>query len=353
MAIQNYATQASRNLINASSRMLKYAEPIQVLGTFGLQEEQPLRKTDTVVFRRLKPFNATAAANPASGYSETPSIVAANFITAEGTTPTANTIGWTDISVTLEQYAVLYKFSSKSELMYEDNIPDNMLKRTAKDLAEVAELVAYGVVRAGTSVIYANGSTRAAVNTTITLPKLRQAARAMEANRASKVTSAIKPGLNFGTVPVEESYIVFMHTDMSSDVRELPGFVKRVEYGSAISPVHAREIGACEEFRFVTSPLFTPFLAGGAAVAGTGMVSAGAANCDVYPMIVMAEEAWGHVSLKGHGKPAIKARLIPSTEINHANPSGMFGYVGANFWYAAVRLNENWMTRIETCASSL
>ena len=354
MTMQKYSTpKASRNLIRAEMKMLKHAEPIRVLGTFGSQKEQPKRKTDTIVFRRLKPFNATAAANPADGYSETPSITAASFVTSEGTTPTANTISYTDVTVSLEQYAVLFKFSSKAALMYEDNIPDDMSKLTGETLGEVAELVCYGAIRAGSSVIYTNGSARSTLNTVVSLNSFRLAARAMEKNRAKQVTSKIASGPNYGTAAVEPGYIVFMHTDITSDVRDLPGFTKRVDYGSAIKPVHARECGACEEFRFVTSPLFAPYLAAGAAIGTDGMVAADTTNNDVYPMIIIGEEAFGHVSLKGHGYTAISPTVIPASVKNHANPSGMFGYVGADFWYACVRLNENWMTRIETCATDL
>lgn len=346
MAIQKYGTVASRNLIRAEMKMLKHAEPIQVLTQFGDQKEQPLNKTDTIVFRRLKPFNATS--------SEVPNITAINFMTAEGVTPTANTISYTDVTTVLNQYAVLFKFSSKASLMYEDNIPDDMSKLTGETLAEVAELICYGQVKAGTSVIYANGTTRAGINSTISLPKLRLAARTMESNRAKQVTSAIKSGPDFGVSAVEPGYIVFHHTDMLSDVRDLPGFTKRVDYGSAIKPVHPREVGACEEFRFVTSPLFAPFAAAGAAVATyPGYVAADSTNIDVYPMVIMAESAWGQCSLKGNGYTGVSPTIIPANVKNHANPSGMFGYVGADFWFSSVRLNENWMTRIECAAKEL
>jgi len=345
MSVQGYSTVASRNLIRAEMKMLKHAEPIQVLGSFGDMKEQPLRRTDTVVFRRLKPFNATAA--------EVPNITATEFITAEGVTPTANTISYTDVTVTLKQYSVLFKFTSKAELMYEDDIPSDMAKLTGETMAEVAELVCYGQIKAGSNVIYANGTTRVGLSTTMTLAKLRQAARTLESNRGKKVTSSIKAGQNFDTSPVEESYIIFIHTDMSADVRDIPGFTKRVEYGTAIKPVHAREIGAVEEFRFVTSPLFAPFLAAGAAIASTGMVSAAGVKVDVYPCIIIAESALGHVSLKGKGYSSVSPTIIPSSQKNHANPSGMFGYVGADFWYNSVRLNENWMIRWEGGATDL
>jgi N4-gp56 family major capsid protein len=344
MPQQTYSLVPSRNLIRAEMKMLKHVEPIQVIGKFGMQKEQPLRKTDTVVFRRLRPFNATAA--------EVPNITAANFVTAEGTTPNANTISYTDVSVTLQQYAVLFKFTSKSQLMYEDDIPGDMAKLTGETLAEVAELVAYGQIRAGTSVLYANGSTRLGLNRAISLTKLRLAARSMESNRARKVTSAIKPGPNFGTSSVEASYVVFHHTDLNSDMRDLPGFTKREDYGSSIKPVHEREIGACEEFRFVPSPLFAPYLAAGDLDAGL-MVSTGGVRYDVYPVVIIAEDCFGHVSLKGNGFTGISPTIIPSNVKNHANPSGMFGYVGADFWYSPVRLNENHLVRLEVAATEL
>ena len=354
MTMQTYSSPtASRNLIYAEMEMLKYAMPIQVLGTFGVQKQHPLRKTDTVVFRRVRPFNVTIESNPADGYSETPSITPTDFITSEGTTPTPNTISYTDVTATLEQYSVLFKFSSKAELMYEDDIPNDMKKQTGETLAEIAELVCYGSVKAGSSVLYANGSTRAGLNTAITINKLRAASRAIESNRGMYVNSKISAGANFGTVPVEPSYCVFVHTDAVADIRDLPGFTKRVEYGSAITPIHDREFGAVEDYRFIKSPLFAPFLAAGASVTGTGMKSAGSSACDVYPMIIMAEDAWGHISLKGKGYTGISPTIISSKIKNHANPSGMFGYVGADFWYTSVRLNENWMLRIESCVTDI
>jgi N4-gp56 family major capsid protein len=227
-----------------------------------------------------------------------------------------------------------------------------MQKLTGDTLGEVAELVCYVQLKGGTNVIRANGSTRAAINTAISINKLRRAARTIEANRGKPVTKAIAAGPNFGTSAVEPGYLVFMHTHCVADVRNLPNFTPRVEYGTATTPVHDREIGQCEGFRFITSPLFAPFLALGSGTLN-GMVSAGSANVDVYPMIVMAEDAWGHISLKGNGYTGISPTIIPAHVKNHANPAGMFGYVGADFWYAAIRLNENWMTRIEVGVTDL
>jgi N4-gp56 family major capsid protein len=341
MAQQNYGTVASRNLIRAEQEMLDMAECIEVLGAFGMQKEQPQRKTDTVVFRRVNPYNMAANGAPVINVNA--------FEILEGVTPNSGTISYTDVSVTLKQYGVLFKFSSKAELMYEDDIPADMTKVCGETMAEVAEKIRYGVVRGGTNVAYSNGSTRAGVNTPISLSRLRQAVRTLELARAKMVTSRLASGPDFGTQPVEPGYLVFLHTDVESDVRNLPGFTKVEEYAQR-KLVHMRELGTVERFRFVTSPLFEPFLAAGSSTLN-GMVSAGSSNVDVYPCVIVAQDAWGQISLKGMG--AVQPTVLPATQKNHANPLGQFGYVGANFWMNAVLLNQNWMVRLEVGATAL
>jgi N4-gp56 family major capsid protein len=188
------------------------------------------------------------------------------------------------------------------------------------------------------------------VNTTISLNKLRMAARVLESNRGKRVTQRLAPSVNYQTRAVQPAYIVFCHTDCESDVRNLTGFTKVEEYGS-FKPIHEREIGAVEQFRFITSPLLMPFAGAGSATLN-GMVSVGAGtNVDVYPYLIIGESAWGQVALKGMS--AITPRLISSQTINHANPLGMFGYVGAQTWFAAVRLNDAWMVRLEAGVTGL
>ena len=352
MAIQNYGTVASRNLIRAAQGMLEHAQPITVLGDFGTQREMPQNSTDTLVFRRTLPFGASAAGTTienTSRYVGTPDITASNFVLAEGVTPNSNTISFQDVSVQLQQYGVLFKYSSKTEQLYEDDIPGEMVKLTGETLAEVMEQVRYGVLKAGSTVIYANGSSRSAINTAISLNAIRKAARTLESNRARRVTSRLAPGVNFGTRAVQPASVVFCHTDAVSDIRNLPGFTRVEEYGS-FKPIHDREVGACEDFRFVSSPLLKSFLASGSATIN-GMLSVGAANVDVYPFIVIGEDAWGQVALKGMS--AIKPVVLKASQTNHANPLGQFGYVGASTWFATVRLNDAWMARIEAGVTAL
>lgn len=352
MSIQNYGTVASRNLIRAAQGMLEHAQPITVLGDFGTQREMPQNSTDTLVFRRTLPFGASTTGTTIEGssrYVGTPDITASNFVLAEGVTPNANTISFQDVSVQLQQYGVLFKYSSKVEQLYEDDIPGEMVKLTGETLAEVMEMVRYGVLKAGSTVIYANGSSRSAVNTAISLNSIRKAARTLESNRSRRVTSRLAPGVNFGTRAVQPAYVVFVHTDAVSDIRNLSGFTRVEEYGS-FKPIHDREIGACEDFRFISSPLLKSFAGAGSSTLN-GMLSVGASNVDVYPFIIIGEDAWGQVALKGMS--AIKPVVLKASQTNHANPLGQFGYVGASTWFATVRLNDAFMARIEAGVTAL
>jgi N4-gp56 family major capsid protein len=313
----------------------------------------PQNSTDTLVFRRTLPFGASTSGTTienTSRYVGTPDITASNFVLAEGVTPNSNTISFQDVSVQLQQYGVLFKYSSKVEQLYEDDIPGEMVKLTGETLAEVMEMVRYGVLKAGSTVVYANGSSRAAVNTPVSLNALRKSARTLESNRARRVTSRLAPGVNFGTRAVQPSYIVFVHTDAVSDIRNLPGFTRVEEYGS-FKPIHDREVGACEDFRFISSPLLKSFAAAGASVGSSGMLSVGGTSVDVYPFIIIGEDAWGQVALKGMS--AIKPVVLKASQTNHANPLGQFGYVGASTWFATVRLNDAFMARIEAGVTAL
>jgi len=348
MTTQMYGSpSASPNTFNLELQLLKHAESVIVIGKFGVQKMQPLNKTDTIYFPRANPYNV--AANGA------PQIDSNDFIIAEGVTPRSHTMDYTYVPATLQQFGYLMKLTDKTMKMHEMDVSEDMKQQVGEVLGEVAEKAAYGVIRGGTSVIRANGSTRAAINTTITADHLRLAARTMKSARGKTVSKSLAAGPNFATYPVQRSFLCFHHSDVTADIQALSGFNFKVNYGTATTPIHEDEHGAWQNFRFIESPLFDPWLAQGATVAGTTMLAANATNIDVYPIVVMAEDAWGHISLKGEKNTytGIRPSFVSPNEISAANPLGLFGYVGASFWYTPIRLNENWMTRIEVAVNAL
>lgn len=188
------------------------------------------------------------------------------------------------------------------------------------------------------------------MNATVTYNLLSKISRSLVGNHGKPITRILAPSPNFNTAPVESGFLVFCHSDLEHDIRQLPNFKEVAAYGNR-KPVHDLELGSAGRYRFVISPELGGYIDSGAAVGTTGLVSTGASNIDVYPMIVVAEEAWGEVALRGMNsfdytdlKPGAKDKQ---------DPLGQRGYVGAKFFSAATVLNSGWMAVAECGATSL
>lgn len=346
MAIQGYNTVQPR-LGAVKGKILKHSEPREVMSITGNQHKLDKNSSDTVIFRRWLPKGgATTSATTINRWS----VTAEEHLTTEGVTPDADTLSAQDITVTLNQYSCLYMYTDKTAVLYEDGIPDAQKKQAGQRMGLVREMIRYGVLKGGTNKFYAGGTSRATVDESITLGKLRAITRSLEANRADKITQVIKTGPNYGSMPVNAGFIVFCHTDMASNIRDLEGFKDVIEYAAG-KQVHPRELGSCEEFRFVVSPELSSYADAGAAVGSTGLKTTTGSNIDVYPVIVVADEAWGDVALKGMESFAVTH--IPHSQKDKSDPHGQRGYIGAIFWSAAFIENDGWMAVLEAGVANL
>jgi N4-gp56 family major capsid protein len=141
-----------------------------------------------------------------------------------------------------------------------------------------------------------------------------------------------------------------VHSDGESDVRNLANFTPVAQYGTR-KPVHPQELGSCENFRFITSPELAPYAAAGVPVGSTGLLSVGGVNVDVYPFIVVGEDAWGQLALRG--SDALDPTYIPPGVKDKSDPLGQRGYIGAKFYMNCTLLNEGWMAVAEAGVTNL
>ena len=319
-----------RTNVYAERQMLRHAKPVMVLEKLGLTKPMPKNKTDTIKFRRPRVF--TAATTPL----------------VEGVTPTETQFSYEDVAATLRQYGQVVVVTDKIEDLHEDPVLNDASMQAGENIGRTIEALNYGVVRAGTSVYYANGTVRTDVNTPITLGKQRAVLRSLKALKATKITRSLSPSSDYGTRAVEGAFIAVAHTDVESDIRNMPGFKVVAEYGTR-NPISEHEIGSVEDVRYMLSPDLNPFLnAGGAA---GSMVSTGGVNADVYPVIYFGQDAWGMVALRGQG--AVSPTVIPVGQKTKDDPLGQRGYVGWKTYHAALILNQAWMARLEVAVSQL
>lgn len=365
MSTQTMTTQAAR-IGKWKGEILARAIPSEVLQLAGSQKQMPKNVSDTVVYRRWVPYDA-AAANPnrllqdvsPAGTVETEasnrvdSHVTANLL-AEGTTPTPDSIVAQDITAVLKQYGCLYSFTDKVADLYEDDISDALKTQVAERMALIRELELYSKVRASTNRFYGGaGTTIATVDGKLTAKILRKIARSLAGNHTKKITSILAPSPNIGTKPIEAAYLVFCSPDIEADLRDttaFPSYTPVAAYGSR-KPMHENELGSFEQFRFISSPELIPFQNGGAAVGVTACLSTGGANIDVYPLIVVGQESYGTVALRG--SKSFDLSVIPVGNKDSADPLGQRGYIGAKFYAVSVLLNQQWMATAFVGAGNL
>ena len=346
MAIQTMTTAAAR-IGKLKGDILKHAMPMEVLCKTGLQKKMPKNSSDTVIYRRALPpsgvdnvwINGSNVGTFADSYKLN-----------EGTTPTARTMAYTDVTAVVEQYGVLYSITDKTFDLYEDDVAGDMKKQIGETIGLIREMVCFGALKAGTNKYYAGGSSTDTVDESLSLKLIRKVARGLQSSHAKRITSILDASGGYGTSSVEASYIVYCHTDMVPAIRDLPGFVPVADYGSR-KIVSEGEVGTAEEFRFVCSPELAPYIDAGAAVGATGLASTNGTLIDVYPCIVAAEEAWGNVMLRG--VDAVNPTWVPPGVPDKADPLGQRGYAGAKFYYDALVLNQGWMAVIESGTPSL
>lgn len=335
----NYGDISPRTAAFASVDFLDYAENHIVLGKLGEPKPMPKNKTQQIKWRRPVPYPVNV----------TP--------LQEGITPPPTKFRYEDVTCTLKQWGDWAELTDVIADTHEDPVLKHMIMLAGQQAGAVIEQVTYGVVRAGTTVYYANGTVRTSVNTPITLNKLRAVDRGLAAQKAKFKTNVVSASTDYGTSAIEPGWVLVCHTDVVSDIRNLPGFVESVKYGTK-SKIHPREFGAIENFRCISSADLAPFASAGGAYGGSGvnMVTTDGTSADVYPILIFGENSFGLVPLKNDpasGDSAVVPMVLNPGKPAPGDPLGQRGSVGWKTWFNAVILNDAWMARLEVAVTAL
>lgn len=323
----NYGDITPRTAAYAMKQFLKRGLPYLCLERFGQAYPLPSNSTKVAKFRR---YNSLAVAT-------TP--------LTEGVTPDAHPLTVTDYTATLSQYGDRIQISDVIEDTHEDPVLQQAMDVLGEQAATTIETIRFGVLVAGTTVFYANGGARNAVNTVITLALQRSVTRSLKQQNARKVTTVIKSTPSYGTEAVAAAFIGLCHPDCESDIRNMVGFVPVEKYGT-MTP-YENEIGKVEDVRYVSSTVFASFAdAGGAKGA---MLSTTGTSADVYPILYVAANAYGIVPLKG--KSAVTPMVV-NPKPSDSDPLAQRGHASWKAYQAAVILNQAWMARAEVAVTA-
>ena len=344
MAMQTFALTPAR-IAKFKGQILAHAVPVEVLGRAGRQVEFPKNNSDTYIARRWLPFGATGTnANTinqffTNGTGDRANVIVQGHQIQEGVTPAPDSLVPQDITVVMQQYGCLYGFSDKTYDLYEDDIPKAMTEQIGERVTFVNELIIWGALRAGTNQYFGGtGTTIATVNGGFTLGFVRKIVKNLQANHGKMVNRMLRPSEDYGTDAVAEGFTVYSNTDLEPDIRDIPNFTPTEKYASGKPMPH--EVGKVERFRFITSPDLPSIQDAGAAVGSTGLYSTTGVNVDVYPLIVVAQDAWSQLAVRG--MKALDPTYLPPGEKSKADPLGQRGYAGTIWWKAVLLENQGW-----------
>lgn len=328
--ITTYGDISPRVGIFAVANFLEHALPVLVLEKFARTEVLPKNKGQVVVWRRFVPFEINTTA------------------LVEGVTPAPNTLQYENVTSIVSQYGGWVSFTDVIVDTHEDPNLQKITMGLGEQAASVKESIIWSELIGGTSVIYSGGATsRATVEAPISEAELTAAQRFLKANRARHVTKMLKASTNIATEPVAPAFLAFGHTNLEPDFRALPEFVVREKY-SNYSVVSDYELGKFQDIRVILSPQLPPFWGAGGPDT-TGVLSRDGANVDVYPIVIVGMDAYGVVPLRGMDSANV---TIKNPTATYEDPLAQRGFASWKMWYVAVRLNEEWMVRIEAAASA-
>jgi N4-gp56 family major capsid protein len=327
MAQTAYGDISPRTAAYAEKELLKRGIPYLVLEKFGQAKALPEASTKVIKFRR---YNALP---------NTPTTL------SEGVTPAGQTLAVTDVTATLAQYGDKVTITDVILDTHEDPTLNESVALLGEQAAQMIEKMRFGVLKAGTNVLYANGAARNAVNTAISITLQRRAVRALKRQNARFITSVIRSTPSFGTENVAPGFVALIHPDCEADVRGLTGFVPAEKYGT-MTPWE-NELGKVEDVRYVSSTIFEPFADAGGAK-GT-MLSTTGTSADVYPVLFLGRDAYGIVALKGM---FALTPMVVNPKPSDSDPLAQRGHVAWKAMQTCVILNDSWMVRGEVAATA-
>lgn len=326
--ITTYGDISPRTAAFAVAKMLVRATPYLVLEKFMQMYPIPNNAAKVAKFRRYEalPLATTAL--------------------VEGVTPQGKTLTYTDVTATLEQYGDYVPLTDVIADTHEDPVFSEVQDLISEQAAQTIETIRYNIAKAGTNVFYANGTARTDVNTALTLTLQRKATRALQRQNAAPITKVTASSPNYATSPVEAGYVALCHVDFETTIRGLSGFISSKNYTSA--PISEFELGSVERTRYITSTIFTPWADGGGAKGS--MISTTGTSADVYPVLLLSQNALGGVPLKG--KDALTP-IVLNPKPAASDPLGQRGSVGWKAMTTAVILNQAFMARLECAIAEL
>lgn len=340
--MQNSTALAPTNVF-LQKDFLTRLQPKELIAPYLKLVKLPAKNSPTVEFARVENIS------PVSG-AALPSIK--SYV--EGINAGDTSVTLTKIQVPTSLYMNLIRTTEQVDLLNERSILNEIMKVNAENQANLNELILATALSAGTnvhrytdSIGAVSGAARVNVAGMINPDALDKAVRFMESGSTTTgpvpyFTKGVKASSGYGTSPIDEGWICFVHPDVATDLRKMPGFIQAQYYDNRLKG----EIGAYGKIRFIGHTMCKIFPDAGATAAGTK--STGTTDSDVYICTLLGPDAIASVTLESAADLIFISHKNPS----QADPGGLTDIVGYKLRTGTGWIDQNRGIRLEVVVSA-
>ncbi len=193
-------------------------------------------------------------------------------------------------------------YNDEIDLYDLDNIQSSFLDILGDQASLTVDTITRDVLRGGTNVIYADGATSrlevADGGKKAIIGDLKLAALKLKNQAGKKFKKVITGTTSVGTTPIRSAYIGITSPEVVEDLRLLQGWKNVEDYADYGKSINENEQGSWGDFRFLESMNNEPIPDQGTAT-----------DVNVYLTLLMAQDAYATVTLRGKGN--IKSIVKP------------------------------------------
>lgn len=279
---------------------------------------------------------------------------------------TADTASFTDVTAAVSKFGQYYILNEEADIFNFNGQTAKLVETLAISAGRSLNQLQRNVAEDNATLIFANGSSDGAVNTTIALTDIRNAVNQLERNSAITFMPMTTGSENIGTAPIQMSFWAITHPDVAIDIAQLTTGFNGVQTYAGQTATVLGEFGslnvAGHGVRFIASE-DASIDTGSGGSGGSGVREQSNGSADLYTTVVYGQDALGSLGLgQSHtdgiyrsGEPQQTVQLIVK-ELGSGGTADPFNEVTTlawKSWHAGAVLNGAWLRGIRSAASSL
>lgn len=250
-----------------------------------------------------------------------------------GVNPAAVPLESMNIDAQFQFYGQYVEINDQVTLMRSDPALNAAAERLGESLRRTEDELTRNMLAATASFINCVGGVNGDAPTELTLSDISELTQTLLGADARFFVDGVSGSLKFGTAPIRNAYFALAHTDITSSLSEVAGFIHSSQYPNPSSVMEA-EWGAAGNLRFFLSSI------------GSKTPTSSLLGEDVYNVFCLGREAIGAVEMDTYN-----SKFIYNAPGTNNDPLHLNSTAGFKFADAQCILNDDWVVNLR-CTKS-